>query len=261
MLRDLEKSGVIELPPARTVGRATGTSADKVVLLAHCTDPIETSLHELMPLRIYIAESKQENAEFKSYIKQYHYLAWNRSVGENIRYFIESAGGAPLACLMYGSAAWKCRARDEYIGWDDAQRRAGLHLLTNNVRFLVYPWVHVPHLASCALAAISRRISCDWEAKYGHPLYMLETFVERDRFRGVCYSAANWRLVGATTGRGRDSKTKRATLPIKDVWLYNLCRDPKASLCAESGRSPMADGGNAGLRDQIGSAERGGCPQ
>jgi hypothetical protein len=131
---------------------------------------------------------------------------------------------------MFGSSAWKCRARDEYIGWDIEQRRNRLHLVTNNCRFLIFPWIRVRHLASHILAKTARRISEDFQTKYGHPIFLLETFVEQGRFRGTCYKAANWVYAGATTGRGRDSKTSKATKPIKDVWLYPLHRDMRVKL-------------------------------
>jgi hypothetical protein len=141
--------------------------------------------------------------------------------------------------MMFGSAAWKCRPRDEWIGWDDAGRRASLQLVTNNARFLIFPWVRAPHLASHALAAVSRRISGDWQAKYGHNVCLLETFVERGRFRGVCYKAANWACVGQTAGRGRNDAGNAAALPIKDVWLRPLRADFRDRLrSGASGRGP-----------------------
>ena len=225
MLRDLEKAGRIILPPALRITRVAGGGSEKVERISHCTKPVESELHKLKPLTIKIAQSKQDIAIFKSYIAQFHYLGFDRTVGENIKYIVMSKDGVPLACMMFGSAAWKCRPRDEYIGWDDGQRRAGLQLITNNVRNLVFPWIRVPHLASHALAAVTRRISSDWQAKYGHPVFLLETFVERDRFRGIMYKAANWINVGITTGRGRNSETMQPTLPVKDVWIYPLRAD------------------------------------
>jgi len=222
MLRDLDKAGIIKLPPARLVPRKRGTSADKIEHRKHNTDAIAACLREVKPLQIDIANSKEDIKEFKSYIDQYHYLGFDRSIGENIKYNVRSSEGLLLACMMFSSSAWKCRARDEYIGWKDEERRAGLYFVTNNSRFLILPWVQIQHLASHILAKIARRISSDFQAKYGHPIHMLETFVERNRFRGVCYKAANWQHVGCTTGRGRDSLSNRATLPLKDVWVYPL---------------------------------------
>ena len=234
LLRELDKAGLIALPPARHVTRLAGAGPEKVEFIKHCTDPIETDLRSLMPLRIDVARDKNEMKLFKAYIAQYHYLGYDRSVGENMKYIIRSNNGIPLACMMFGSAAWKCRPRDEYIGWGDAHRRASLQLVTNNVRFLILPFVRVPHLASHALAVVARRLSGDWYAKYGHHIYLLETFVDRDRFRGVCYKAANWVNVGVTTGRGRNSATMQPTLPIKDVWLCPICANFRDKLYLEA---------------------------
>ena len=165
---------------------------------------------------------KTSLAEFKSFVAQYHYLGYDRNIGENIKYFARDKQGHELACLAFGSAAWKCEGRDKYIGWDSQMRKQSLRYMTNNSRYLILPWVKVPHLASHILSLVCRRISTDWMAKYGHPLYMLETFVERDRFQGTCYKAANWIHVGKTTGRGRNSKSAEAVLPIKDVLVYPL---------------------------------------
>ena len=222
LLRDLDKAGTISLPPARHLPRRPGVGADKIVHMAHNVDAIDAGLDEVRPLLIEIAESREDICAFKSYLDQYHYLGFDRSVGENIKYFVRSCGGMPLACLMFGSSAWKCRARDDFIGWSSDQRRAGLHLVTNNSRYLVFPWVRVPCLASHILGRAARRVSDDFQAKYGHPILCLETFVEAGRFRGTCYKAANWVHVGSTTGRGRDSRSSHATLPLKDVWLYPL---------------------------------------
>jgi hypothetical protein len=226
LLRALDKRGLISLPAARRTSREPGgKGADKIKCFEIDISPIFAKLSELRPLNIEIVTSKNDTDLFKSYIHQYHYLKYERSVGENIRYFVYSNSGSVLACLMFGAAAWSCIGRDDYIGWNSAQRRAGLPFLANNVRFLIPEWVRVPHLASCTLAAISRRISNDWLIKYGHILFCLETFVQRDRFRGISYKAANWRNVGVTSGLGRNSTTGESILPIKDIWLYPLCSD------------------------------------
>jgi len=235
LLRDLDKAGKITLPPARHIARKVGAGPEKVEQFDHCTDPVDDVLRALTPLRIEIVQAKKDVQIFKSYIAQFHYLGFDRSIGENMKYLISSNNGVPLVCMMFGTAAWKCRVRDEYIGWDDVQRRARLPLITNNVRNLVLPWVRVPHLASHAIAAVARRISKDWYDKYGHFVYLLETFVERDRYRGVCYKAANWINVGITTGRGRNSISMAPTLPIKDVWVYPLCSNFRNKMFSEMG--------------------------
>jgi hypothetical protein len=184
--------------------------------------PIEEKLLDLMPIRIEIVTDKYELNEFKSYIQQYHYLGYDVNAGENIKYFVYDKDGHKLACLMFGAAAWACQPRDDFIGWDSEKRVAGLKYITNNSRFLVFPWVKCLHLASHILGLVSRRISSDWMNKYGHPLFCLETFVEIDRFKGICYKASNWVCVGKTTGRGRNSTTFKGTLPIKDIYVYPL---------------------------------------
>jgi hypothetical protein len=134
---------------------------------------------------------------------------------------------------LFGSAAWKTRPRDSFIGWDIDTRKSNLHLITNNMRFLILPWVRVPHLASHILGRIARRISGDWIDKYGHPIYLLETFVERDRFQGTCYKAANWVHVGQTQGRTRNDRDNSIRVPVKDVYLYPLGRSSLRRLNCE----------------------------
>ena len=221
VLRELEAKGEIILPKRRTHGHTKG-GADEVVLMLHDIRAIEGSLSTIQPLYIEVVEGKNNLMEFKSYIAQYHYLSYDRNIGENIKYFVRDKYDRMLACLMFGSAAWKCEGRDRYIGWDREKREAGLRYMTNNSRYLILPWVKVPHMASHILSLVCRRISDDWMEKYGHPLYILETFVECERFRGTCYKAANWKHVGKTTGRGRNSKSAEAVLPIKDVYVFPL---------------------------------------
>ncbi|MDR3121512.1 MAG: DUF4338 domain-containing protein [Clostridiales bacterium] len=229
LLRDLEAAGAVVLPTAQKISRRAGVH-ERIAHMEHCTEPIRAELRELTPLRVKIVSSKPGIAEFKSYIDQYHYLGFDRSVGESLKYFITSRDGRTLALLMFGSAAWKCASRDTFIGWSSEDRRANLYFMTNNNRFLIPEWVRVSHLASHVLALIARRLSHDWETKYGHPIYLLETFVETDRFRGTCYKAANWIHVGRTTGRGRDSISMKATLPTKEVWMFPLCKDFREKL-------------------------------
>jgi len=222
MLRLLDKAGKIKLPePQNTLGNHPRRKPGH---LLHKEKPIACGLGEIRPLRIEIVERGRSLAEYKSFIDQYHYLGYDRTVGENMKYMVRSKDGDPLACLLFGSAAWKCRGRDAFIGWTIEQRSAGLTMMTNNTRFLIMPFVKVPHLASHILALVSRRISDDWEAKYGHGLAAIETFVEVGRFRGTCYKAANWINVGRTTGRGRNDRQHERALPVKDIYLLPLTR-------------------------------------
>jgi hypothetical protein len=227
LLRALDAAGKIKLPVRQRNSRLKGGKggADVVQLMLHDTVLIEEALSDLQPLTVEVVTVETNLTEFKSLIAQYHYLGYDRNIGENIKYSIRDKHGRILACMAFGSAAWKIDGRDKYIGWDSESRKQSLRYVTNNSRYLILPWVKVPHLASHILSLICRRISDDWIAKYGHPLYMLETFVERDRFHGTCYRAANWIHVGKTTGRGRNSTSVEAVLPIKDVYVYPLAKD------------------------------------
>jgi hypothetical protein len=226
----LDKKGLINLPSAHWVTRAPGKGADRIKYVNHDASLISKKLCELTPVHIEIVSSKQDTDLFKSYIQQFHYLQYQRSVGESIKYFVYSKHGAVLACFMFGASAWSCRDRDEYIGWNATQRCAGLHFITNNHRFLIPEWVRVPHLASHVLGLISQRISSDWQNKYGHSLLCLETFVESGRFKGTVYKAANWKCVGKTAGMGRNCKTQVGELPIKDIYIYPLVKNFKEEL-------------------------------
>jgi hypothetical protein len=150
-----------------------------------------------------------------------------------MKYLVFDRKQNPLACLLFGSAAWKCAPRDDFIGWNVETRKANLHLVTNNMRFLILPWVRVPHLASHILGTVARHISSDWMKKYGHPIYLLETFVERDCFQGICYQAANWICVGQTKGRSRNGHPG-LKVPIKDIYLYPLTKRFREALSHEA---------------------------
>ena len=242
LLRALEQKGQIELPPKHNKGRKKGAGKRASIQLSfYDATPMEKRLRDIRPVIVEIADAQDRIGEFKSFIDQFHYLGYGQSVGECLRYMVRSMDGVPLACLMFGSSAWRCAPRDKFIGWSDRERKERLHLTANNTRFLILPAVRIPHLASHVLSLISRRISQDWQTKYGHPLYFLETFVERDRFAGISYRAANWQRVGETSGRGRDSTSNRATLPIKDVYVYPLSSDFRKKLAGQS--PPKQDGG------------------
>jgi hypothetical protein len=221
LLRALDAAGQIKLPPQQKAARKKGRGTS-IQLSIHDMTPIEKKLKDVLPLAVSVAASKEDMDEYKSLIEQHHYLGYGQSVGECMRYMVRGRDGALLACLLFGSSAWKCAPRDRLIGWKDEARARNLPLTTNNTRFLILPWVRIPYLASHILSSISQRVSRDWQAKYGHPIYLLETFVERGRFAGTCYKAANWVRVGETTGRGRNSKTHIGELPVKDVYVYPL---------------------------------------
>jgi hypothetical protein len=186
-------------------------------------EPITEGQQKLAPLQwVLPLAGTPEAKRFDTYVQRYHYLGL-RVVGQNLKYLVRDRQGRDLACLLFGAAAWRATARDQYVGWDQRQRAAALHYLTNNTRYLILPWVKVPGLASGLLSQVVRRLSQDWQNKYGHRLHLLESFVERGRFRGTCYRAANWLWVGQTRGRGRQGgDPMKPTEPPKDVYVYPL---------------------------------------
>jgi hypothetical protein len=197
--------------------------------------PITADLASLQPFQIQVVGPRQPDYHvFQRYLTQHHYLSFGGPVGENLGYLIRSRTGADLACLLFGAAAWQCAPRDQWIGWSAEQRAQGLPLIANNSRFLILPWVRVAQLANQILSQIAQRIDADWLKRYNHRLYLLETFVQQDRFRGTSYQAANWIHVGQTTGRTRQSQRHRDNqvhAPVKDIYLYPLSSDAQRALC------------------------------
>jgi hypothetical protein len=234
LLLRLERAGHITLP-ARQRKSPNGYRNRSPAWVAHRTEPIESPLKALTPLQITcVVNASEQDRLFRCLLYTYHYLGFRNTAGENLKYLVYSRDGQPLACLLFSAAAWKCGARDAWIGWPAPVRERNLLYVTNNSRFLVLPWVRVPHLASHLLSRIARRIQADWIAKYGHSLYCLETFVDRSRYRGVCYRAANWQLVGQSTGRSRNDRDHRLSVAAKDHYLYPLTRDFRRRLCDDT---------------------------
>jgi len=231
MLLKLERRGLIVLPPARRPG-VNHHRGQRRVDTAHSTDPIQAPLSSLRPIRLVNVRAEPLYAPlFTCLLRRYHYLGYRTDVGEAMKYVAFDRHHRPLACVLFGAAAWKAQARDAWIGWDAATRCRNLRLLTNNTRFLILPWVRVPHLASHLLGLAARRLCADWVAIYRHPIHLVETFVDRSRFRGTCYQAANWRCVGATTGRTRQDRHNTIRTPIKNIYLYPLRGDFRQRLC------------------------------
>jgi hypothetical protein len=206
--------------------------------LAH--EPIRGALRNLCPLSVSVVAPGSDDARlFLGLLAHEHYLGHRNTVGENLRYLVRDRHGRPVACALFGSAAWKCAARDAFLGWDRAARERNLQRLTNNTRFLIPAWVEVPHLASHVLGLITRRIRSDWQVKYGHLVHALETFVDRSRFQGTCYRAANWVKVGQSTGRTRNDRAHRGPLTtVKDIYVYPLIRDFRRALGATPAPTP-----------------------
>jgi hypothetical protein len=225
-LEKLAARGLLVLPALQSQWSHPRSKPVGVAPIAWQTDPICEPLGELGPLEwILPLAGAPEAKRFDAYVQRYHYLGL-RVVGQNLKYLVRDRHGRELACLLFGAAAWRARARDEFIGWDQTQRARALHYLANNSRFLVLPWTKVPGLASHLLSQVVGRLASDWQSKYGHPIYLLESFVEQGRFRATCYRAANWLRVGQTRGRGRQgSNPLEPTEPRKEVYLYPLTRD------------------------------------
>lgn len=228
----LERRGFIELPPVReSMRRGTWLQSGRGDLAAPA-DEFAASLKALKPLSILIpSPGSAEEVLFRSYLAAHHYLGFGKNVGENLGYLVQDRQGRDLACLLFGAVAWKVEARDRWIGWNDVQRQRRLLDITNNTRFLILPWIKVPHLASHILGIILRRLSSDWQKKYGHPIHLVETFVEKDRFRGTCYRAANWIYAGETKGRSRQDRDQTLIVPVKDVYLYPFHKNFREALC------------------------------
>jgi hypothetical protein len=194
---------------------------------------ITQSLELLRPLEIVVAEpGTPASADFMRHLARHHYLGFGGDTGPTLRYLVRDRQGRDLACALFGAAAWQVRARDAFIGWNGAQRRERLGAVVNNTRFLILPHVQAPHLASHILGRLLRRVARDWQAKYALTLCLAETFVERDRFAGTCYQAANWQCVGQSCGRSRGDRAHRLQVPIKDIYLYPLRADFRQRLCA-----------------------------
>ncbi|MCP5516651.1 MAG: DUF4338 domain-containing protein [Verrucomicrobiales bacterium] len=227
LLLKLEQRGWITLPPCRwaSPNRMRHKRPPSLPASFH-PEPLPGPLSALRPLKLseVSAGPATERALFEGLLHRYHYLSHRSPVGENLQYLVRERAGRPVACLLFGAAAWQCADRDRHIGWDRATRAAQLPLIANNTRFLILPWIGVPGLASHLLARVSRRVRADWQRKYGHPVYLLETFVETGRFAGTCYRAANWQRVGQTKGRSRQDSPEGGALqvPRKDVYLYPL---------------------------------------
>ena len=223
LLLKLQKQRLVTLPaPKKKANNDKRNSSTRPVL--HSSLPISARLKDLSPVQIKPVEDRSELELFKCFLSLYHYLGFSGTVGENLKYMAYDSSGRPLACLLFGSAAWACGPRDDFIGWDREKRGKNLSLTTNNTRFLILPWVSVKYLASHILSKVCQRIKDDWTAKYGHPVYLLETFVERGRFAGTCYKASNWTRIGETKGRSRNDRYNIMKVPVKDIYLYPLVK-------------------------------------
>jgi len=233
LMLELHRSGLIALPAPRQVSR--NNIVERGVFRPISIDPVplRAELSEIRPLEFRQVRRTAEEKLFNFLIEEHHYLGYTRPVGEHLKYMIFAAG-RPIACLAWCSAPRHLGPRDRFIGWSPEARRRNVRLIAYNTRFLIMPWIEVRHLASHILGHTARVISADWERLYAHPVHYLETFVDPSRFRGTCYRAANWVVLGRTTGRGHNAPTKKPRVAVKEILGYPLTKRFRELLgCAE----------------------------
>jgi hypothetical protein len=232
LLERLQAEGFLQLPDLRKLGGRGPRRAD---VSESCGEPacLACAASECEPLELILVEGAAESRRWREWVERYHYLGCRVPFGAHLRYWVRHRE-RELGCLLWTSPAWKMQARDEWIGWNDEQRRCHLQWIVNNGRFLVLPWVRVKGLASKILALSARQMPHDWEIRYGCRPLLLETLVDAARFRGTCYRAANWIRVGQTAGRGRMDREHTAHgQAVKDIYLYPLVRNAQQRLCGD----------------------------
>ena len=216
LLLALDRAGEIELPAVRRTVRNRLAERERPEVVIPDNRPVRDSLRELGPLEFAQVRRTPQEPLFNSLMEQYHYLGYAQPVGEHLKYLV-CAREQVIACLAWSSAPRHLGCRDRFLGWNAEARRRNVHLLAYNTRFLILPWVQVEHLASHLLGRMARQISRDWQRLYAHPIYWLETFIDPARFRGTCYRAANWQVLGQTSGRGHNAPTLEPTRPVKQM--------------------------------------------
>jgi len=229
----LQSQGWIQLPPAKCKLSNPLANRKGPAPIAIDQRPISCCLNDVVPIRMEQVRRTPKEKLCNSLISQHHYLGYTQPVGEHLKYMAFSQG-RPIACLVWSSAPWHIGVRDRFIGWSATARKKNLHLIACQNRFLILPWVQVPHIASYLLALNRGCLSTDWERIYAHPVHLLETFVETGRFKGTCYKADNWVCIGQTTGRGKPGMSTKTVLPRKAVYLYPLRKDFRQRLCQEA---------------------------
>ena len=231
LMLQLHRAGHIALPPPRSRHGVGGRRRCRIVSIAIDETPVRGALSTLQPLVFRQVRRTAEESLCNALLHRYHELGYTQGVGEQLKYLV-FARDRVVAALTWSSAAHGLRCRDRFIGWSVAAKRRNRHLLAYNSRFLIPPWVHVPHLASHVLGRLARRLSADWQRVYGHGICFLETFVDPTRHRGTCYLAANWIVLGQTSGRGHRCPTQKANRPVKLVLGYPLVPSFRALLGA-----------------------------
>ena len=229
LMLHLHRAGLIELQPLRQRPPNNVVAHRRPPAVGVEQDALRAGLSEIRPLRFQQVRRSDQERLFDALLEAQHYLGYTRPVGEHLKYLVWS-GDRALACLAWSSAPRHLGPRDRFIGWSAAARRRNIHLLAYNTRFLILPWVQVPHLASHILARMARLLPQEWQRMYGHPVHYLETFIDPARFRGTCYRAANWISLGMTTGRGKDAPTSKPTRPVKEVLGRPLTKRFRAQL-------------------------------
>ena len=224
LLLMLHRNGEIELPAVRQISLNPFVKRARPQPVLIDATPLDKRLDQIRPIELVQVRRTADEPLFNSLIEQHHYLGYEQPVGEHLKYLVLTHG-RPIACMAWSSAPRHIASRDRFIGWSAEERRRNLRFLAYNTRFLILPWVRVEHLASHILGRVVGQLSRDWERMYGHAVYFAETFIDPGRFRGTCYRAANWKLLGLTTGRGRASNSKRPNRPIKEVLGYPLHRN------------------------------------
>jgi hypothetical protein len=221
LLLMLHRDGAIELPAVRQIPLNPFERRPHPPVVSVDRTSFAGPLSQIQPIELRQVRRTAEEPLFNSLIEHHHYLGYEQPVGEHLKYVVW-AQGRPIACLAWSSAPRHLGSRDRYLGWSAEARRRNIRGIAYNTRFLILPWVQIPHLASHILGRAVHTLSHDWEQMYGHPVYFAETFIDPGRFRGTCYRAANWKLLGMTTGRGKDSTSKRPNRSLKEVLGYPL---------------------------------------
>jgi hypothetical protein len=227
----LHRAGLIRLPAKKCSPPNPLVQRKKPVEIDIDQEPIVTALKDIRPLQLRQVRRSRFEKLYNALIQAYHYLGYCQPVGEHLKYIV-FAGQRPIGCLAWSSAARHIGCRDRFIGWSAESRRKHLHLIAYNTRFLILPWVRVRYLASHILAQMVKVVPLDWQQMYNHGVYYLETFVDKERFAGSCYKAANWIYLGDTTGRGKNAPSRKVTRSIKAVFGYPLTSDFRRHLCA-----------------------------
>ena len=228
VLLTLNRKGLLRLPPRHN--SAYNDKRNRFIPVVEVDQtPINCKLSDLPPVELKSVRNTNYEPLYNSLIQQHHYLGYRQIVGNHLKY-IAFINGRPVACIGWGSAAWSVKSRDSFVGWSKSLKEHSLHFLANNTRFLIPDWVRVKCLASKILALNAKRISNDWLNIYHYPLYLLETFVEKNRFKGTCYKAANWTCVGQTKGTAKKGHDHLFHGKIKDVYLYPLRKDFRKKL-------------------------------